>query len=84
VIVRDTSVAVSMARSAMPGCESSGWSLITFCNSLRFPWPLPQAETGRSVSNNSFVFNNSWADQLFRATVAGSMVRLGTFAIARI
>jgi hypothetical protein len=45
---------------------------------------LPQAETGRSVSNNSFVFTNSWADQLFRATVAGSMVRLGTFAIARI
>ena len=34
VSVRDTSVAVSMARSAMPGCEGSGVSIFTFCNSL--------------------------------------------------
>src|SRR6185436_12343637 len=34
VIVRDTSVAVSIARSAIPGCASSGVSVFTFCNSL--------------------------------------------------
>ena len=34
VIVRDTSVVVSMARSAIPGCKGSGASIFTFCNSL--------------------------------------------------
>jgi len=32
--VRDTSVAVSMARSAMPGCVGSEVSIFTCCNSL--------------------------------------------------
>ena len=34
VSVRDTSVAVSMARSAMPGCGRSVGSIFTYCNSL--------------------------------------------------
>jgi hypothetical protein len=36
--VRDTSVAVSMARSAIPGCDGSVGSMFTFFNSLRPSW----------------------------------------------
>jgi hypothetical protein len=38
--VRDTSVAVSMARSAMPGCDGSEGSIFTFDNSSGLIWSL--------------------------------------------
>ena len=59
VRVRDTSVAVSMARSAMPGCEGSGVSIFTFCNSLgrsafAEQQPMPRQYAARKFGPGSY------------------------------
>jgi hypothetical protein len=77
VIVRDTSVAVSMARSAIPGCDKSDDSMFTVCNSLT-DWRACRMARLRLMPDNAR------AGHLFRCRVACRRKKeMGNFPSAR-